>query len=183
MHSHIKKLCSRTALVAAVASLAACGSVPQKAAANDPAGNFSEVTQGVYRGGRPDQNGVEVSLVQLGVKTIIDLENDDEPVAAERGWAQAAGIKFISAPMNGLATPDDNQVNDTLAKMNDPANQPVFVHCMQGKDRTGLIVALYRVIEEGWTPKAAHDEMMTHGFNSILIAMNKYYEQKTNWDE
>ena len=160
----------------------ACGTVPAKASPNDPAGNFSQVSPVLYRGGRPDQPGVSV-LAQMGVKTIIDLENDDQAIATERGWAQAAGINFISEPMNGLDTPNDAEVNDILGRLTDTANQPVFVHCMQGKDRTGLIVALYRVIDQGWTPKAAHDEMMALGFNSILIAMNHYFEEKTNWDD
>jgi protein tyrosine/serine phosphatase len=168
--------------VAACALLPACGSVPAKASPNDPAGNFSQVDSAVYRGGRPDQAGVQV-LAQMGVKTIMDLENDDEAIAAEKTWAEAAGITFISHQMNGMAEPDDNQVNDTLAKIGDPANQPVFVHCMQGKDRTGLIIALYRVIYDGWAPKDAHDEMLAHGYNTILMAMDDYFEAKTHWDD
>ena len=60
-----------------------CGGVPGKALASDPAGNFSQVSPDVYRGGRPDEPGIQ-SLVQLGVKTIIDLENDDTAIATER---------------------------------------------------------------------------------------------------
>jgi protein tyrosine/serine phosphatase len=85
--------------------------------------------------------------------------------------------------MDGLATPNDAEVNAILATISDPASQPVFVHCMQGRDRTGLIIALYRVIYEHWTPKDAHDEMMAHGFNSILLAMNGYFEAKTHWED
>jgi protein tyrosine/serine phosphatase len=163
--------------------LYACGSVPAKASPDDPAGNFSQVSAGVYRGGRPDQTGVTVALPKLGVKTIIDLENDDAAIAQERAWAQSVNIQFISEPMDGTKTPDDAEVNDILAKLNDPANQPVFVHCMEGVDRTGLIIALYRVIDQGWAPKDAHDEMMAHGFKSILLAMNHYFETKTGWDD
>ena len=163
-------------------ALAGCGSVPPKASPNDPAGNFHLVSDGIYRSGRPDEAGIQV-LAQMGVKTIIDLENDDDAVALEQGWAQAAGIGFISQPMNGLADPNDDQVNQTLAEIDDPANRPVLVHCLQGKDRTGLIIALYRVIYEGWTPQAAHDEMLSLGFNTILLAMNHYFEDKTGWDD
>jgi len=168
-------------LMLAVAALwPACASVPGKASPDDPAGNFAVVSPGVYRGGRPDQPGV-ARLVELGVRTIVDLEDDDEAIDAERGWALANRLTFISQPMNGLDTPDDGQVNRTLAQI--AGDQPVFVHCMQGKDRTGLIIALYRVLYEGWTPKAAHDEMMAHGYNSILLSMNHYFEEKTGWDD
>jgi protein tyrosine/serine phosphatase len=170
----------KRSIFALAALLSACGSVPSKSNPSDPAGNFYEVSTGIYRGGRPDQPGID-ALSKLGVKTIVDLENDDAAIKQEREWAVAAGINFISQPMNGLDTPDDKQVNQTLDDIH--ADQPVFVHCMQGKDRTGLIIALYRVFYESWTPKAAHDEMMSHGFNSILMSMNHYYEQKTNWDD
>jgi protein tyrosine/serine phosphatase len=170
------------ALVTLPLAAVGCGTVPGKSSPSDPAGNFSQVTEGVYRGGRPDQAGV-LAWQQMGGKTIIDLENDDEAIASEKAWAEADGVNFISEPMNGLNTPDDNEVNDILAKAADPANQPVFVHCMQGKDRTGLIIALYRVINEGWTPKAAHDEMMSMGFNSILINMDHYFDWKTGFND
>ena len=179
MHSHVNRPSSLLPMIALLV-LPACGSVPGKASPNDPAGNFSQVSPAIYRGGRPDQPGVQ-ALVQMGIKTIIDLENSDEVVATESGWAKQAGLNFIHEPMNGLEAPRDAEVDDILAKMNDPSLQPVFVHCMQGVDRTGLIIALYRVITEGWTPKDAHAEMMDHGFKSILVAMNHYFEQKTNW--
>lgn len=169
-------------LLVAAALLPACGSVPTKAAPGDPAGNFSQVTPNLFRGGRPDQPGV-TTLAQMGVKTIIDLENDDQAVATEQGWAQQSGVSFIHEPMNGLETPRDGEVDDILAKINDPSLQPIYVHCMQGKDRTGLIVALDRVFHQGWTPKDAHDEMMALGFNPLLIAMNHYFEEKTHWDD
>lgn len=169
-------------LAAASAGLSACGSVPAKASPNDPAGNFSQVTPNLYRGGRPDAPGIGV-LQQMGVKTIIDLENDDQAVAQEQTWAHNDGLNFIHEPMNGLETPKDAEVDDILAKIGDPTLQPIYVHCMQGHDRTGLIVALYRVTAQGWTPKDAHDEMMALGFNPLLMAMNHYFETRTGWDD
>jgi protein tyrosine/serine phosphatase len=50
-------------------------------------------------------------------------------------------------------------------------------------DRTGVIIALHRVYNEGWTPKDANDEMMALGFNTLLIPLHKYYEKKTNWED
>ncbi len=181
MSIHVARLLP-AALLLATALLPACGGVPTKASPTDPAGNFAEVTPSLYRGGRPDEPGVQ-ELAKMGVKTIIDLEDDDQAVAAEQGWAQQSGLWFIHEPMNGLETPRDAEVDDILAKINDPSLQPVFVHCMQGRDRTGLIVALDRVVAMGWAPKDAHDEMMAHGFNSLLLAMNHYFEEKTHWDD
>jgi len=181
MNLRMTGIFSSLALLAVVT--AGCGATPPaKASPDDPAGNFYQVSDTVYRGGRPDGEGV-MRLAQMGIKTIIDLEDDDNAVAQEKIWAANAGLFFIHEPMNGLETPRDNEVDDILAKMGDPSLTPVYVHCTEGVDRTGLIVALYRVIEEAWSPKDAHDEMMAHGFKSILIAMNGYFESKTNWDD
>lgn len=169
------------ALLVPAATLAACGTVPTKASPTDPAGNYFEVTQGLWRGGRPDQAGVEV-LAQQGFKTIIDLENVDDVVAQEKSWATGLGIDHVNIPMSGLSKPTDAQVDQALAIMNDPAKQPVFIHCMQGKDRTGLVVALYRVYMESWTPKDAWDEALNHGFNTILLALKDYFEDRTHYD-
>jgi len=170
------------AATAILAASACTATPPSKASPDDPAGNFYQVSDTVYRGGRPDGAGV-LKLADMGIKTIIDLENDDNAVAAEKVWAANAGVNFIHEPMVGVETPKDNEVDDILAKMGDPSLQPVFVHCTEGVDRTGLIIALYRVIEQGWAPKDAHDEMMAHGFKSLMIAMNSYFEKKTNWED
>lgn len=182
MKNRIERFLSAALLCAVSASFSACGGVPAKASPNDPAGNFSQVTPNLYRGGRPDAAGIDV-LKQMGVRTIIDLENDDQAVATEQTWAQNDGLNFIHEPMNGIETPRDAEVDDILSKLSDPTLQPIFVHCMQGHDRTGLIVALYRVFAQGWTPKDAHDEMMALGYNSMLIAMNHYFENRTHWDD
>lgn len=71
--ARIEKLFSCSLFAAALAIVPGCGSVPGKASPNDPAGNFSQVSPGIYRGGRPDQPGV-LALAKMGVKTIIDLE-------------------------------------------------------------------------------------------------------------
>ena len=169
-------------LAAATILLPACGGVPAKASPDDPAGNFSVVSPGIYRSGRPDQAGVE-RMAQMKIKTIIDLENDDQVVATEKGWAESVGIQFLSEPMSGTSTPNDAEVNDILAKLADPANRPVLVHCTKGQDRTGVIIALYRVFSEGWTPKGAHDEMEALGFNNLLLDLHHYYEHKTGWED
>jgi protein tyrosine/serine phosphatase len=163
--------------------LLACGAgVPPRTNPTDPAGNFYQVTDGLYRGGRPDQAGVQ-RLAEMGVHTILDLEDDDQAIAAERAWAVANGLTFISSPMNGLARPDDRQVEIILGHVANPADRPMYVHCTKGQDRTGVIIALYRVRSEGWTPKDAYDEMEAHGYNNLLIAMKEYFEDKTHFKD
>jgi len=85
--------------------------------------------------------------------------------------------------MTGTSKPNNDEVNLVLARMADPGARPLFIHCMKGEDRTGLLVALHRVINEGWKPADAHAEMMAHGFNSLLLELNHYFEDKTHWED
>jgi len=45
-----------------------------------------------------------------------------------------------------------------------PALQPVLVHCRHGSDRTGIMVAVYRIVVEGWSKAEATDGMINGGF-------------------
>ena len=122
-------------------------------------------------------------LQRQGVRTIIDLEDDASAESAERSYAARLGLAWISEPMNASANPSDSEMNQILALLQDSRRYPIFVHCKYGEDRTGLIIALHRVFSQGWTPKAAHDEMMDLGYDPFLVAMNKYFENKTGWDD
>jgi protein tyrosine/serine phosphatase len=148
----------------------------------DPVTDFYTVSPGVYRGGRPSQAGIE-ALAHMGVKTIINLENDDAAIASETRWAKDANVTEMSFPMSGERTPSDKQVDAILAVMKDPARRPIYVHCMKGMDRTGIIVALHRVINEGWTDEAAEHERDAIGFNHWLIPLDRYYDRKAHTAE
>jgi tyrosine-protein phosphatase SIW14 len=65
-------------------------------------------------------------------------------------------------------------VDRVVALMADPANRPLFVHCRQGHDRTGIIVAAYRMKEEGWHLAAAEAEMEAFGFNKVWINFRRF---------
>ncbi len=135
---------------------------------------FHEVAPGVYRGGQPANSAEYDELQALGVRTIINLRNDAS-VEAERVEAKLRGIEFISAPMASFTAPKDETVELALSSLSDPGYYPVFIHCKQGKDRTGLVVGLYRVYQQGWKPKAAYKEMRTIGFNPWLMGLGAYY--------
>jgi tyrosine-protein phosphatase SIW14 len=143
--------------------------------------NFHLVSDSIFRGGRPSADGI-TWLAQNHVKTDIDLENDERPISVEQTLATNAGVQFVSFPMNAYATPSDDTVNQILELMGSPDDQPVFVHCHHGENRTGLIVALFRVLNQGWTSQAAYNEMMTDGFsmggNLVLLP---YFERKTGY--
>lgn len=164
-------------VVLALVVVAACGRSPTMLHPTDPATDFYEVSPGFYRGGRLDEAGV-ARLAKLGVKTIVNLENDTSAVASEKRWAAAASITEVSSPMSGTWTPDDHQVDGLLATLADRSNYPLYIHCKKGMDRTGVIVALHRVVNEGWTVAAAARERDLLGFNGWLVLLDRYYAHR-----
>ena len=124
---------------------------------------FVKVNDSLYRGGQPKEAGWK-RLSSLGIRTIVDLREDNPGIAGERQRADASGIRFIHIPMSIYAAPTDEQVMLFLETVLTPANQPVFVHCDSGRNRTGAMIAMYRVVVEGWTIKQAYHEARQLGF-------------------
>ena len=145
---------------------------------------FAEVDQHlVYRGAQPTNEGIDL-LAKMKVKTVISLRNErDDQIHDEEEYVRKQGMGFVSVPLNGISTPRDSDIEKVLRIMADPKAQPVFVHCMQGQDRTGLVVALYRVFVQGWAPKDAYSEMMDLGFKKVLVKLKHYFEDKTGYRE
>lgn len=95
-----------------------------------------------------------------GVNTIIDLRSEPHAVADERAHAQAAGFRYVNIPLSiDSSAPDYLRAERAFfAVVDDPASGVVAFHCRHGKDRTGLMAALYRVRRQGWTPARAITE-------------------------
>ena len=145
----------------------------QKQAANKDLPNFYQINADFYRGAQPTEAGVG-ELARMGVKTIIDLRGVDENSQKEELWAQNANIKFLSYDLSNWFKPDDAKVEEIIAQINKPENQPVFIHCRRGADRTGTIVAVYRIAHDGWTAKQANREAEKFHFGWWQFWMKDY---------
>lgn len=129
--------------------------------------NFGMINANYYRGAQP--KGQDYSdLAALGVKTVIDL-TDDDGEAVEQAMVKKAGMQPFKIPMNTHRPPTTEQLSTFLKIVNDPANQPVFVHCVGGKHRTGVMTAAYRMTMEGWTSDRAFDEMKRYKFGAAFM--------------
>src|SRR5207342_1580336 len=80
-----------------------------------------------------------------------------------------AGMKAFHIPMNTHTTPSKEQVAQFFEVVNDPANQPVYVHCVGGKHRTGVMTAVYRMAEHAWTPERAFGEMKQYRLGADFL--------------
>jgi len=127
-----------------------------------PLPNFTQVSQGLYRSGQPTPEGV-AKLRALGVKTILKL-NADEP--AESDWAASDGLDFETVLMSNRESPTYDQIDAALAIIDDKSKQPVLVHCHHGRDRTGAVVAAYRVTVQGMSVDQAVSEALSFGYGA-----------------
>jgi len=123
--------------------------------------NFGVVDGHIYRGEQPKGTDY-AALAAIGVKTIIDLREDASSSSAKN--AKAAGLKYINIRIDGHGIPTDAQAAEFLKSVDDPANGVVYVHCAGGRHRTGSMIAIYRMVEDGWTIDQAYKEMLAYDF-------------------
>jgi tyrosine-protein phosphatase SIW14 len=124
--------------------------------------NFRQVTETIYRGGAPTLQGLK-TLQGMGIRTIIDLRISPKDVKIEKARALELGFTWINLPM-GSEPPTQKQVDTLLATLAKAEEEPVFVHCQHGADRTGCMLGIYRVAVQGWTYPQAYAEMRKYGF-------------------
>jgi protein tyrosine/serine phosphatase len=127
--------------------------------------NFGVVSDNLYRGAQPKHQDYK-DLAALGIRTVLDLQAEGE--RGEQGEVEAAGMKFYRVGMSDKAWPTLGQVDAFFKIIDDPANQPVFMHCHGGHHRTGMMTAIYRVTRNNWDVGSACGEMDKYGFNTGL---------------
>jgi protein tyrosine/serine phosphatase len=128
--------------------------------------NFGRVSSNYFRGAQP--KGRDFSdLAKLGVKMVIDLAKEGD--INERLNAEREGMKFVRIPLTTDIAPSAANIEKFLALVNDPANQPVYVHCMGGRHRTGAMTAVYRMTQQGWDATRAFAEMKQYKFGADFL--------------
>jgi tyrosine-protein phosphatase SIW14 len=163
----------RLSAVAIAVALLASYSIAQQEAQYKELPNFHKVNSKLYRGAQPQPGGIK-RLAELGIKSIVDLRGEDDRSHAERKEAEAAGVRYFNIALPGLSAPSEEQVAKIMKVIDTPDYQPVFVHCKRGSDRTGTIVACYRIDSEGWTAERAISEARMHGMSWLEFGMRGY---------
>ncbi|MBN1585911.1 MAG: tyrosine-protein phosphatase [Candidatus Omnitrophica bacterium] len=139
---------------------------------------FSKVTDNLYRGAYPKPEGY-TRLKSLGIKTIVNLSDDTRYEPQEKKVAAEYGFNYVHIPLGVYTWPEDENVLKFLQTVLGPQYQPVFVHCSNGRDRTGAMIAVYRTIVEGKGPKEGYKEALDHGFWPYRgeVVLKKYIHQ------
>ena len=151
-----------------------CVSGPRGFPAREGINNLDRVHDNLYRGAQPNNLGLQ-ALARLGIKTIINLRQPNDVWPAEAFEAHALGLTYTNVPMAGCAQPEMPQIETVLALL-DSLPQPVFVHCKYGCDRTGAIVACYRIRHDHWPWRDALREAMQYGMAKGCDGMRQAIE-------
>lgn len=129
---------------------------------------FYKVNEGLCRGGQPKNNGFEI-LKKMGIKTVVNFRNnnDKQPVVKN------LGMKQVHIPLTAIGGIDNRSIRDFFTVLNDPDNHPVFVHCRRGADRTGAMIAFYRIAFQRWDPEKAYTEAREIGLRWWYFKLGK----------
>ncbi len=157
---------------------AGCSTIAVPAAASQPAlrglANFGQVTPLLFRGGQPTSEGYR-ELKQMGVDTVISFRHEKGENTLERRAVEALGMRFVNLPWRAWDNPTDDEVGRFFTLLAASPQRKVYVHCQQGRDRTGAMVALYRIAVDHWCPASAVAEMRAYHYHHFFFPQLETY--------
>jgi len=127
--------------------------------------NFHVVSPGIWRSAQPDEKSLSC-LKKMGLKTIINLRQEDSDLELwEREYAYKNNLAYFHFPMDAKMPPDVGQLSAILRILRDVSSRPILIHCYGGRDRTGLVVGVYKAQFTNESLDNIHQEMLMYGYN------------------
>ncbi len=176
---------SRAAILLLAVLLGGCITTPAVDASRRPArwatpvvvrgvGNLHQVDANVYRSEQPDAAGLQAASEQLRVRTVVNLR----AYHSDRALATQAGLRNIDFALVPWDIGDEDVVA-VLRVLHQREDGPFLLHCLYGADRTGVMIAMYRIVEQGWSREEALDEMLHggYGFHPIFRNLVEYLKR------
>jgi tyrosine-protein phosphatase SIW14 len=136
--------------------------------------NFGRVTENLYRGGQPTSDGFK-SLRSMGVGIVIDLREKPSEVATEKREVESLRMKSVGIPWSASHEPSSEQIVEFLDLVRANPDTKIFVHCRRGADRTGVMVASYRIAVEHKSAAEAVAEMHRYHYDWLFRPHLKRY--------
>ena len=132
--------------------------------------NLHRITEHLYRSEQPTAEGFR-NLEKLGIRTVINLRyfNSDDDEAAGTAL-QLHRVKILTWRAG------DEHVVEVMRLLRQKDKGPFLIHCQHGADRTGLMSAMYRMLEQNWTAQEALAELVDggYGFHSMWKNIKRY---------
>ena len=136
--------------------------------------NSAQVNATLYRGGQPEKEGY-AALKRLGIEIVVSFRDEKDKIEAERRIVESLGMLYVSVPWRSSRDPESREVAAFFQVLRDFAGRKVFAHCRRGADRTGVMIATYRIAFENWTPEQALREMEEFRFRGFWLPHLKEY--------
>ena len=128
--------------------------------------NFAKVNDDYYRGGQPIGEHY-ADLAAIGVKTVINLTNDEDGRQEEKAMVEKHGMTYLHIPMKTRKPPTNEEISTFMAAVE--AEGAVYVHCVGGRHRTGVMTAVYRMTKDGLTGEQAFKEMKQYKYGPDFL--------------
>jgi len=155
-----------------------CVEVSAQSPASQPSprgiSNFGQVTPALFRGGQPTSDGYR-ELKQMGVEYVVSFRHEKGENSLERRAVEAQGMRFVSLPWHAWDTPANEEVSRFFVLLAANRQSKIFVHCQQGRDRTGVMVAIYRIAVDHWCPESAVAEMKAYHYHHFFFPQLESY--------
>jgi tyrosine-protein phosphatase SIW14 len=147
-----------------------------------------------YRSGQLTEAGFREAVRDLGIRTIINVQDElpdpkvwlghlDRRTIPESALCDQLGVRYVwlapdVLPPHEVEDHHPVVIDQFLEVLDDPAAYPVLLHCKAGLHRTGVLTAVYRMEYEGWSRRAAFRELRAHGFGDwVSTTANPYVDQ------
>lgn len=151
-----------------------------------------EVTPGIlYRSGQLNAEGLADAVKRLGIRTVINLRDEapdpevqnsffDWRTTSESELCKRLGVRYVFilpdlVQRRQIATKHPVAIDRFVKILDDPTSYPILVHCRAGLNRTGVMVAVYRMEHDGWTVRQAWDELRRNGFGEFTSTDDNDY--------
>jgi tyrosine-protein phosphatase SIW14 len=136
--------------------------------------NFGHVADNLYRGGQPTTDGFN-ALHAMGVGMVINFRDEPKEMADEKHEVESLGIKYVGIPWSASHDPSSAQIVDFLDLVRANPNTKIFVHCRRGADRTGVMIASYRIAVEHKPVAEAVSEMRQYHYDWVWLPHLQHY--------
>ena len=138
--------------------------IPASTSVVDKQFNFHVVAPGIWRSAQPNRGSL-IRMANHGLKTMINLRGDADTDRWERAIADSLGLFYFNFSIDARQKQNPGNIEQILAIMHNPGNQPVLIHCLGGKDRTGMLSAIYKIRYLGSNSENAYREMLMYGYH------------------
>jgi len=140
--------------------------------------NFGEVSPNILRGGLPTDEALR-ELKATGVNVIVDLRENGPTSLREKHLAEELGMRYEHIPLSSFGAPTREDMKRALGLLLGDPKAKIYVHCLRGKDRTGTVIACYRIQHDRWDPQKALEEAKSYGMSSLEWRMQAFIRSFT----